>query len=57
MAPGPDSNTYNSWQRAHGGGGHVVVADNPPFVYGPTFTGLSNLSQVDSALRRDGIAP
>ena len=53
----PDGNTYNTWQRAHGGGGHVVVADNPPFIYGPTFTGLANLSQVDSALRRDGIAP
>ena len=53
----PDGNTYNTWQRAHGGGGHVVVADNPPFVYGPTFTGVANLSQVDSALRRDGIAP
>ncbi len=56
-APGPDQGTFNTWARAHGGGGHVVVADNPPFLYGPTFTGLKNLSEVDSQLRRHGIKP
>src|SRR5438067_1178640 len=52
-----DQDTYNTWQRLHGGGGHVVAADNPPFLYGKTFTGLANLSQVDQGLRNDGIAP
>ena len=55
--PPPDGQTYNAWARDHGGSGHVVVADNPPFLYGPTFTGLKNLSEVDSQLRRHGIKP
>ena len=55
--PPPDGQTYNVWARAHGGGGHVVVADNPPFLYGKNFTGLANLSQVDQGLRKDGITP
>ena len=55
--PPPDGQTYNTWARAHGGGGHVVVADNPPFLYGKNFTSLANLSQVDQSLRGDGIAP
>jgi hypothetical protein len=52
----PDG-TYNSWQKLYGGGGHPVVADNPPFLYGPTFTGLRNLSDVDNNLRAHGITP
>ena len=55
--PPPDGQTYNAWARDHGGSGHVVVADNPPFLYGRNFTSLGNLSQVDSALRKDGITP
>src|SRR5438132_98766 len=55
--PPPDGQTYNTWARAHGGGGHVVVADHPPVIYGKNLTGLANLSQVDSALRKDGITP
>jgi len=43
--------------RRFAGGSHVVVANDPPFLYGPTFTGLRNLSQVDPALRRDGFKP
>ncbi|HKP89288.1 MAG TPA: hypothetical protein VJT75_04875, partial [Thermoleophilaceae bacterium] len=52
----PDG-TFNTWQREHGGGSHPVVADNAPWLYGPTFTGLENLSQVDAELRRHGIEP
>jgi hypothetical protein len=52
----PDG-TYNTWQKEHGGGGHPVVADYAPWNYGPTFTGLENLSNVDDALRKDGIEP
>jgi hypothetical protein len=52
----PDG-TFNTWQKEHGGGGHPVVADYAPFLYGPTFTGLSNLNQVDSQLKKDGIQP
>jgi virulence factor Mce-like protein len=52
-----DVGTYNSWARAHGGGGHPVVGDNPPFLFGPTFTGLQNLSDVDPQLRAHGIQP
>jgi virulence factor Mce-like protein len=61
----PDG-TYNTWAKAHGGGGHPVVADNPPFLYGPTYkqpgtpslgTGIRNLSDVDAGLRADGITP
>src|SRR5439155_2104888 len=43
----PDG-TFNAWARAHGGGGHVWALNNPPFLYDPTFTGLKNLSEVDS---------
>ena len=49
--------TFNAWSRRFAGGSHVVVANDPPFLYGPTFTGLRNLSQVDPALRRDGFKP
>jgi virulence factor Mce-like protein len=52
-----DVGTYNTWAREHGGGGHPVVADNPPFLFGPTFTGLQNLSDVDAQLRAHGIQP
>ena len=51
----PDQGTYNGWQRAHGGGGHVVVSDNPPWLSGPTFSGLKNLADVDKRLKKDGI--
>ncbi|MEA2352458.1 MAG: phospholipid/cholesterol/gamma-HCH transport system substrate-binding protein [Thermoleophilaceae bacterium] len=54
---GPDQGTYNSWARAHGGGGHPVVADNPPFLYGPNFTSVPNLADVDKQLRAHGINP
>ncbi|MEA2375524.1 MAG: phospholipid/cholesterol/gamma-HCH transport system substrate-binding protein [Thermoleophilaceae bacterium] len=47
--------TYNTWQAEHGGGGHVVNANYPPFLYGPNFTGLKSLSQVDSQLKKDGV--
>ena len=52
-----DVGTYNTWARAHGGSGHISVASNVPFLYGPNFTGLKNLADVDPALRRDGIKP
>src|SRR4051812_5162800 len=52
----PDG-TFNTWQKEHGGGGHPVVGDYAPWLYGPTFTGLNNLSQVDSQLKKDGIQP
>jgi virulence factor Mce-like protein len=52
-----DVGTYNTWARAHGGGGHPVVADNPPWLAGPTFTGLKNLSDVDKQLKSHGITP
>ena len=52
--PAGDSGTFNSWSRKYAGGSHVVVANDPPFLYGPTFTGLANLSQVDPQLRAHG---
>jgi virulence factor Mce-like protein len=52
----PDG-TFNAWSRRFAGGSHVVVANDPSFLYGPTFTGLRNLSQVDAQLRRDGFKP
>jgi hypothetical protein len=52
-----DYNTYNTWQRKYGGGGHPAVADYAPWNYGPTFTGLDHLSQVDQQLRDHGIEP
>ena len=52
--PAGDSGTFNSWSREFAGGSHVVVANDPPFLYGPTFTGLANLSQVDPQLRAHG---
>ena len=58
-APGTrDSDgTFNTWQSLHGGGSHVINANYPPFLYGPNFTGLKNLSQVDSRLKKDGVNP
>jgi virulence factor Mce-like protein len=50
----PDG-TFNTWQGNHGGGSHVVNASYPPFLYGKNFTGLSNLSQVDRRLKKDGL--
>ncbi len=52
--PGPDFGTYNSWSRRHAGGSHVVVANDPPWIYGPTFTGLPRLADVDPTLRAHG---
>jgi hypothetical protein len=52
-----DNGTYNTWQRKYGGGSHPVVADNAPWLSGPTFTGLNNLSDVDAELKKDGIQP
>ncbi len=49
----PDG-SYNTWSRKFAGGSHVVVANDPPFLFGPTFTGLQNLSQVDPQLRAHG---
>ncbi|MBV9212487.1 MAG: MCE family protein [Actinobacteria bacterium] len=49
----PDG-TYNTWSRAHAGGSHLVVANDPPFDFGPTFTGLANLRDIDPKLRADG---
>ena len=54
MAPGPDYGTYNSWSRKYAGGSHVVVANDPPFIYGTTFTGLARLQDVDPTLRAHG---
>jgi hypothetical protein len=52
-----DVGTYNTWARAHGGGGHITVGDFPPFLYGPGFTGIPNLRDVDKFLKKDGIQP
>jgi virulence factor Mce-like protein len=52
-----DVGTYNTWARAHGGSGHISIANNAPFLYGPTFTGLKNLADVDNSLRQHGISP
>ena len=54
---GIDVGKVTDVQPLKSGSGHVVVADNPPFLYGRNFTSLGSLSQVDSALRKDGITP
>ncbi|HEX8075717.1 MAG TPA: MlaD family protein [Thermoleophilaceae bacterium] len=53
---GPDPNgRYDTWQRAHGGANHVVVANDPPFLYGRNFTALPNLADVDRTLKAHGV--
>jgi hypothetical protein len=56
--PDPDG-SYNTWQGKAGGGSHEIVANYPPFSYGPNYVGikegLRNLSDVDRVLKRDGI--
>jgi hypothetical protein len=44
-SPDPDGN-FNTWSSAHAGGSHVVIDNDPPLLYGPTFTGLRNLRDV-----------
>jgi virulence factor Mce-like protein len=52
----PEANgRYDAWQRSNGGGNHVVIANDPPFLYGRNFTGLKNLADVDARLKRDGV--
>ena len=53
----PDQGTYNTWQRAHGGGSHQVVANNPPFLYGPTYTGLKNINRREGSLHFEAHDP
>jgi virulence factor Mce-like protein len=38
--------TYNTWSAEHAGGSHEVIDNTPPFLYGPTFTGVKNLRDV-----------
>jgi virulence factor Mce-like protein len=42
---GPDG-LYNEWQAEHGGGSHVVVENDLPFLHGPTYTGVKSLKDV-----------
>jgi virulence factor Mce-like protein len=42
---GPDG-LYNEWQGEHGGGSHVVVENDLPFLHGPTYTGVKRLQDV-----------
>ena len=35
-------------------GPHAPTPDRPPFEFGPTFTGLANLRDVDPTLRAHG---
>jgi virulence factor Mce-like protein len=44
-SPDPDGN-FNEWEMRLGGGSHVVSESTPPFLYGPTFTGVENLRDV-----------
>jgi virulence factor Mce-like protein len=37
---------FDEWEREHGGGSHVVVENDVPFLHGPTFTGLKSLQDV-----------
>ncbi|HEX8066898.1 MAG TPA: MlaD family protein [Thermoleophilaceae bacterium] len=43
--PDPDG-TFNTWSAEHAGGSHVAVSNNPPFLYGPTYTGVKSLKDV-----------
>ena len=48
--PGGPDNTplrnFDDWEKQHGGGGHVVIENDPPYLHGPTFTGLRSLEDV-----------
>jgi hypothetical protein len=52
----PDG-SFNTWQAAHGGGGHLVIANDAPFSYGPNYSGLKRLQDVDKQLKSDGVNP
>jgi len=42
----PGTGNFDQWEGAHGGGGHVVIENDPPWLAGPTFRGLRHLEDV-----------
>ncbi|MDQ3934125.1 MAG: MlaD family protein [Actinomycetota bacterium] len=45
-SPDPGTGNFDTWEGDHGGGSHVVVENDSPFLYGPTFTGRKHLKDV-----------
>ena len=43
--PDPSGN-YDAWEATNGGGSHVVVGNDPPYLHGKTFTGVDSLKDV-----------
>ena len=44
--PDPGSGNFDNWEATAAGGSHVVNGNDPPFIYGKTFTGVNNLRDV-----------
>jgi virulence factor Mce-like protein len=45
----PDSNQsglFNTWETSNGGGSHVVIGNDIPFLHGPTYKGVKSLKDV-----------
>ena len=45
-SPDPGTGNFDNYERANGGGSHVYVENDPPFLHGPTFTGRRHLEDV-----------
>ena len=44
--PDPGTGLFNEFQATKGGGSHVIVENDHPFLHGPTFTGVKHLRDV-----------
>jgi virulence factor Mce-like protein len=45
-SPDPGTGNFNDFEATRSGGNHVVIESDPPYLHGPTFTGLRNLEDV-----------
>ncbi|HEX8647222.1 MAG TPA: MlaD family protein [Thermoleophilaceae bacterium] len=44
--PDPGTGLYNNFQQQHAGGSHVFIENDPPYLHGPTYTGVPSLRDV-----------
>ena len=45
-SPDPGTGNFDRYEQASGGGGHVYIENDPPFLHGPTYTGRRHLEDV-----------
>jgi virulence factor Mce-like protein len=45
-SPDPGTGNFDQYEQTAGGGGHVVIENELPYLHGPTFTGRRHLDEV-----------